>query len=255
MKFAITIGSYQMPQFVELQVRSLRRVFGEQVPLLISDDWSDCSVQIRDLAAELDVHHIVGGPRGHFGGDMAAGIHGLAFAKQEGADIAIKVSQRFLLVEPVVKSILERYFSDENTWLLLPGKVHPATIPRAESRFFSNFFIQTDCVCIRTGTLTPEELKRRYEEAVAVRTRFAAYVEKLFMNLMDTVFAGHTVICPELTHPFPGRSPLFLRRCQSEPAQYQKLGEELGMKSFVPILSEWSRLSRSYKPIPRFVEA
>lgn len=253
MRFCCTVGCYKMPEFAELQIRALRRVFGESVPILLSDDLSDHSPEIKEVAERYGVHHIVSGPRGHFGGDAAACVHGLAFAECEKADICVKVSQRFVLCEPVIREILERYFSDENVWLLLPGRIHPGSIKRAESRFFANLSTQSDIVCIRSGKLTPLALKELYEGRVrAKQSRHDSLIESLWAFVMDHTLAGHAVQAPELTHGVPGRPPLFLRRCQSEPADYMKFAAELGLPQFLALVQEWRQLTTSYRPCPIF---
>jgi hypothetical protein len=252
-KIAVAIGSYSMPAFIRLQILSLRKVFGEDVKILVSDDWSEKSVEIRDIADEMDVHHIVGGPRGHFAGDAACCCNGLAFAESEKADALIKVSQRFVLVEPCVRQILENYLADPETWLLLPGKISAATIKRAESRFFSNFQLNSDFLCIRSGTITPLQLKERYETRVRERqSRHATLIESLWCEMVDCHFNHHYKFVPELTHPYPGRPPIYLRRAQSQPADYQKLASELGLNNFLPLLQEWRQLTQFYRPVPQF---
>jgi len=255
-KFAACIGSYALPQFVELNIRALRHVFGAGLPILISDDISEHSGQIRDLAAETDVHHVAGGPRGHFAGDAMACCNALAFAESEGSDIALKLSQRFVLCEPVAREILERYFADKNISLTLPGRIPPGTIKRAESRFFSSLAVQSDILAIRTGTISPAELKETYESRVRSNAmRHASLIEGLWAHLIDTKFATSYAFMPEFTVPYPGRAPLYLRKCQSEPAAYQALADRLGMKSqnWTPILVEWRQMSNGYRPCPVFI--
>lgn len=254
MTFACVIGSYDLPDFIELQIRSLRHVFGEGTQILVSDDLSQHSGEIREVAAQFGVHHVVSDThRSHFAGDCQATVNGLAFAECEKADILVKVSQRFVLCEPAVKGILENYFSNPETHLILPGRIHPGSIKRAESRFFSNLSVQSDIVCIRSGKLTPYALKNLYENRVkAKQSRHDSLIEALWSFIMDVTLAGHAVQAPELTHGVKGRPPLFLRRCQAEPAQYQAFAAQLGMKEFLPLLQEWRRLTNSYRPCPVF---
>jgi hypothetical protein len=253
MTFAAVIGSYDLPDFVRLQILSLRHVFGD-IPVLVSDDISPHSPEIRDIAAEFAVHHVASGPRGHFAGDCQAAVNGLAFAQCEKADILLKVSQRFVLCSPLIRQILERYFANPDTWLLLPGRIHPASIKRAESRFFSNLSVQSDIVCLRSDKITPLALKELYESRLrAKQSRHDSLIEALWAFIMDVTLAGHAVQAPELTHHPSGHPKLFLRRCQSEPAEYQKLAAELGMKDFLPLLQEWRQLTNSYRPVPVFL--
>lgn len=254
MKFCIVVGSYALPEFIRLQILSLRRIFGEHALILVSDDLSQQSADVRAVAEEYGVHFICSSShRGHFAADCGHTVNGLAFAQCEKADALIKVSQRFVLVEPVVREILENYLADPETWLLLPGKISAATIKRAESRFFASLAVNSDFVCIRTGTITPLQLKERYEARVTGRqNRHATLIEALFSELIDTHFSGHWKFAQEFTHPYPGRPKLFLRRCQCEPAEYLQAAESLGMRwNGVPLLQEWRALAGgAYRPVP-----
>lgn len=253
MKIAIAIGAYELVDFVELNCLCCRHVFGEDVPILVSDDISKTSPEIRDLCERLQVYHIAGGPRGHFAGDHAVAVNGLAFAANQGADVMIKISQRFCFIEPVCKEIIERYFSSDNTLLALPGRIQAHTIKRQESKFFANLSVLTDVLCIRTGSITPEALKLRYEIRIANATnQVDRLIESCWANLMDCEFVGRCVRMPEFSNPFPGRPPLYLRKAQNEPADFELLAMQRGMKSFNANLVEWNRLSPNYRPTPDF---
>lgn len=253
MRIAITIGSYLLRDFVELNVRQCRHVFGEDTPILVSDDISRASPEIRDTCEQLGAYHIAGGPRGHFAGDLAAAVNALAFAEQHKADVAIKVSQRFMFAEPACKEIIERYFQPENTWLAMPGRISAHTIKRAESRFFANLSVLTDLLVIRTGTITPAALKHRYESRIAsAQNQVDRLVESCWANIMDCEFVGHTVRMQEFSNPFPGRPHLYLRKAQNEPAEFELLARARGMTQFNPVLVEWKRLETAYRPAPRF---
>lgn len=251
MRFAITIGSYMLADFVELNVLQCRHVFGPDVPILISDDISKNSPEIRDLAERLNVHHVAGGPRGHFAGDIAAGINSLSFARQMGADLALKLSLRLMLVDPIAADILSNHFASPNIWLGVPGRISAHTIKQAASRFFANFSVLTDIVCVRTDSITPEQLKDRYEHRVRnARNNHDKLIESLWANLLDTHFANHTAFMEEFSMP---RNPaIYLRKAQSQPADYERLALDRGMKSFNPILVEWNRMSENYRPAPTF---
>lgn len=254
LKFAVTVGAYELDWFVELQILSLRHVFGKDVPILVSDDISKRSVEIKEIAERYGVHHTVSQThRSHFGGDCQAAVNALAFAECEGADIAVKVSQRLLLCEPAVRDILEKYFADPDVWLCLPGRIAAGTIKRAESRFFSNLSCQSDVLCIRTGSIKPAELKETYESRVRNRqSRHGSLIEALWSDLIDTKFNHHYRLVLELTHPYPGRDPIFLRRCQVEAADFMKQAERLGLKRQGAVyLQEWRALAGgAYRPIP-----
>src|SRR6266576_1850476 len=110
MKFAVTVSAYQLAEFVELNVLALRRVFGPDTPILISQDWADLALEIQEVAERLGTYHLCADShRGHFAGDLSSCCAALAFAECEKADIAVKVSQRLLLCQPCAREILEKY--------------------------------------------------------------------------------------------------------------------------------------------------
>jgi len=254
MTFAIVIGSYDMPQFVELQLRSLPKIFPDS-PILVSDDLSQQSAEIRDIAARFDAFYVCSNThRGHFAGDCQDAVHGLAFAEEQKTDLLLKISQRFILCAPAAREVLEKYFSDPEVWLAFPGKIHPGSIKRAESRFFSNFSTVTDFFCIRTGKLAPKALKELYEGRVAdQKNRFDTLIEPLWAYIGDVTLAGHAIRMPEFSSHYPGRAPIYLRKCQQEPGDYQVFARENGMEEFLPLLVEWRQMSNSYRPSPVFI--
>ncbi len=253
MTFAIVIGSYDMPNFVELQLRSLPKIF-PGAPILVSDDLSQHSAEIREVAGRFDAYYVCSNThRGHFAGDCQDAVNGLAFAAQHEADLLLKISQRFVLTDPVTREILERYFSDPEVWLAFPGKIHPSSIKRAESRFFSNFSTVTDFFAIRPEKLNPETLKNLYETRVKEqRNRFDTLIEPLWAYIGDVTLAGHAIRMPEFSSHYPGRPPIYLRKCQQEPADYIVFAGEHGMPEFLPLLMEWRQMSNSYRPSPVF---
>ncbi len=254
MRFAIAIGSYSLPNFVELQLRILPKVF-PGAPILVVDDLSRESAEIRDIAAKFGVYHYVSNThRGHFAGDLMTFSAGLGFAEAEKADVMLKVSQRLVLCEPAAREVLERCFADENVWMATPGRIHPGSIKRAESRFFANLTSLTDLAAIRTGKLRAVDLKTLYETRVKeAKNRFGTLIEPLFSWLEDVTLAGHCVRLPEFSHTPPGRPKIYLRKAQCEPAEYQVLARELGMpEPFNVLLQEWRQLTNSYRPSPVF---
>jgi len=254
MRVACTIGSFDMPQFVELNIRSLRHVFGNDVPILVSDDISQHSAEVRDVAAKFDAHHIVSRThRSHFCGDAWSCCNALAFGEEQGAEITLKVSQRLILCQPCAREVLEQRFADPEVWLAFPDRIHPGSIKRAESRFFANFSTVTDILAVRTGKLSAGTLKSIYEERVRnKKNRFDTLVEPLWSYISDVTLAGHTVRMPEFSSHYPGRPPIYLRKCQAQPADYLVHAASLGMPEFHVLLQEWRQLTNAYRPVPQF---
>lgn len=251
MRFAITLGVYQLVDFTELNIACCRHVFGADVPILVSDDISKNSPEIRNLCERLQVHYTAGGPRGHFAGDCAAAVNSLAFAAQMKADLALKLSLRLLLTDPAAAEILSNHFASPNVWLGIPGRISPHTIKQDASRFFAHFSVLTDILCIRTSSFTPQQLKERYEHRVhEARNHHDKLIESLWANLLDTHFANHSAIMNEFSAP--RTPPIYLRKAQSHPADYELVAQKHGVK-LNPILVEWSRMMEHYRPSPSFV--
>lgn len=119
MTFAACIGSAGLPHFTELNVCLLRACFGN-IPIVIRDDRSTESHLIEHVAANRDCYYICQPtPLGHFAGDVQAFIDALALAESEGADIAIKLSQRAAVAHPDIRAVIETYFTTNRP--LLPG--------------------------------------------------------------------------------------------------------------------------------------
>lgn len=247
----MTIGSYQLSDFVHLNIHCCRHVFGEDVPILVSDDISKSSPEIRNLCAEHGVNYHAGGPRGHFAGDCAAAVNALQFANQVGADLAIKLSLRLLLTDPIAAEILSNHFASPNVWLGIPGRISPHTIKQDASRFFAHFSVLTDILCIRTDSFSPQMLKERYEHRVhEARNHHDKLIESLWANLLDTHFANHSAIMNEFSAP--RTPPIYLRKAQSHPADYELIAQKHGVK-INPVLVEWSRMMPAYRPSPEFI--
>ncbi len=168
------------------------------------------------------------------------------------ADLALKVSLRFLLVDPAAKDVLEQHFANPDVWLGLPGRISAHTIKQQASMFFAHFSVLTDILCVRTNSITPQMLKDRYE--TRVRNAGNAHdklAESLWANLLDTHFATHAVSMNEFS--VPRTPPIYLRKAQSHPADYEKVAHERGMTRLNPVLVEWSRMDPSYRPSPVFI--
>ena len=139
--------------------------------------------------------------------------------------------------------------------MVLPSRIHPGSIKRAESRFFANLACLTDFFAVRTGKLSAETVKNLYEKRVQeAKNRFDALVEPMVAFIEDVVLAGHCVRAQEFSHTPPGRQKIYLRKAQCEPADYMVLARELGMpEPFNALLQEWRALDGdTYRPVPQF---
>lgn len=252
MNIAITIGAYQLTEFVELNLAMLRELFGNETPILVSDDHSVKSPAMHWLAGKYGAEYIGSeARRSHFAGDAQAVINALAFAKANDCEVALKLSQRVILTDPNARETILAPFRQHYD-LALPGRLNVNKL-RPEHRMYGSFVYLTDLVAIRTAALSAEDLMARYQAKVkACASKTDAYVERLFLELARGEFEGKTWVYPEYTDHYPGVPCKFLRKCQNDQIQYQKLGHTKGIHGLFSV-SDWRFLDPDYRPHPKVV--
>lgn len=251
MTFAIAIGSYRLPQFVELCARRCRRLFGDDTPILISDDLSDKSPQIKELARRLDCGYVVGDGRlSHFGGDMQAVLNAIAWGAKH--EVAVKISQRFVPVLESFRDTMEGVFLHPDVKVALPGQLSPHQIARPGAGFYGRFGILTDVIAIRNGALTTEELLELYLQRVKnPKARSDSFVETTFGWLLANKFKGQHTIVKEWTIHEPMKPKVYLRKSQSNAGEYAQVAAMEGMNGCNWDLREWIQIERGhYMPKP-----
>lgn len=240
MKIAACIGSYYLPQFVELNIKALRHSFGGDIPILVSDDPSPASPQVEQIASRNKCEYIgANGRRGHFSGDIQAYINGLKFAEHIEADIMLKISQRVLIVSPVIRSKVEEHFSQPELDVLIPGR------PRRERilghKGYSAYPFLTDVAAIRASAMPATEFMEAYRHKVRTGTdKHDCFVEFFFAHLLGARFPGRHAVFNELTDHQPGPR-LYLRRYQNSPRDYMEVARRFGIYGQLP-LGEWNQL-------------
>ncbi len=105
----VVVGHFNRVDFLELNLRAIRKHCGPDVPILVSDDCSDGfgptprpdSPFGRVLALAEEIPNVVVWPNveriGHSGGDMAAFWKGIVWGQQCGLDVVFKLSQRYII--------------------------------------------------------------------------------------------------------------------------------------------------------------
>lgn len=251
MKFSITISSYMFQEFVELNLCMVRKVFGESVPILISDDWSVNSAKIEDVARKHSAAFIGSRKRkNHFAGDLQGVINSLAFAKSVGADVAVKISLRLILLDPKLKDVFTEKFSS-GTNMIVPCKVKPDQLIRRESITFSLMPLLSDIIMLRVGCIEPQELIDLYRKKVTTeRAPYASLIEALICDLHFGRFNQTSYLSDELGRHQPGMPHRFLRKCQNNRVEYIDLARSLGIEGEFRT-EEWSRIQGVlYQPRP-----
>lgn len=254
MKFAAAVGSAGYHHFTELNVCALRRVFGNDLPIVITDDLSVDSHKVAEVAAKRDCYYKRSDvPLGHFAGDVQTFLDALALAEVEEADVAIKMSQRCIVAHPDLRGIIEgRFSSNENLAMVLPGRPNPNLI-RVGHQQFARFPILTDMVFMRTSAMKPETIKEEYEKQVQNGKAYHDCFVEVFVDRLRTgPLNGRVELLEIITNHKGGIKPYYLRRYQNRPEEYAQLADMFGIKrTGVWELGERHKLQRRYDPRPK----
>lgn len=251
MRFAVTIGSYAMPQFVTLNIAALRRLFGHDLPILVSDDRSPLSQRIEQIAKMNRCGFYCSKiRRHHFCGDMQSLINSVSFAKSVGAEWAIKVSQRLVMHSEQLRPHIDKYLTDPKVLIALPGSPDPT---RSRSPGFAKYPFLTDVVFLRASEIDGNFLREYYESHWKNGKRyFDSFVELTIHDLIRGPWSGRHQVIHELTNHPPSGPKFFLRRYQNHSGEYERLAAELGVNAHGFRTEEWKTLEReTYSPAPK----
>lgn len=97
----VCIGSYKMPEVVDLNIRVIRASCGP-VPILVNDDASPDGERLAAICkAHSDVTLHTNKQRiGHTGGDVSAYHNAVVWAAKRGLKVVAKISQRWICTVP-----------------------------------------------------------------------------------------------------------------------------------------------------------
>jgi len=252
---AFTISSYRLCDFVHLGLKQLRKLTPES-PILVSDDVSPESRGIASHASQHCAQYLPTRIRkGHFSGDFQSLVNALVFAESQGADVAVKVSQRFIFRKPESIDVIRKTFSDPNIMVATPGQMSYVNGHASKaSRSFALFSILSDVVMIRVGSISAQELLEMYRHRLRTETvQWAAFIEAAVDDLHSRKFPGRTAKIQELTNPVDPADPIYLRRHQHSSEDYKNLGSEHGIGGAFDC-REWGAIElRRYLCKPRVV--
>lgn len=249
---AITVGCYALTSFVELNVLRCRHLIPE-VPILLSDDRSDASKDIQALAVKYDCDYVCPKKRrSHFSGDWNHIINSLVFAKEIGATVAVKLSQRCIPVLPGFFVALDRTFKDPEVQIAHPGQLNPNQIVRKASTFFKRFGCLSDMLAFRVGAIEPEELLSIYRMRNNTGRAHDSFSETSIGFLLASRFPGNKArMIPEWTNHQQGMPKLFLRKAQSPSSDYVQIARMHGINADASMYDcrEWREIQGSqYRP-------
>lgn len=132
---ALVIGTFAAVPYVHLHLESRKRYY-PSVPLLVHDDCSHKSEQLKELCDEYGVEFVSSSSRSIQSlGDIRAFLSGLKWAKSIGSKILVKMSRRFIPVADWTAELEELEKTGHHTF---------SNITRS-----FNFGFRTECVGLR----------------------------------------------------------------------------------------------------------
>lgn len=252
MRFSISIGSYGLPQFLEMNLLACREVWGS-IPILVYDGASRDSQKCKDLADRFDASFLTERVnRTHFLGCQMNSCCALAFARAKGCDGVIKQNQRLILLDRDAPEKIEAVFDDPKISLAMPPSVKPETILNDSSKFHHRFKFHPDFIAMRTADIDPQWVADSYQYQVNTDTsRHGALTENYWTHQIETTFKDNFVPLDWLS--VPSNPPKYLRKIQHSEAQYAAEAKRLGMNSESFPTQEWSEiLGSAYRPMAAF---
>lgn len=249
MTFALSIGSYLLTNFLELNLRWCRRVFGE-VPIIVYDGLSENSPRMQEIATEHGCAYLTETVnRSHFAGDIQNAVTAIAFAKHHQCDIAVKINQRTILLSERIPKLLEYEFLSGADFVT-PGQYPESSILEPASRFHARFPHGCDLLAFRAERFNAQDVADGYERQWRLgQGRYDAYAETYWINVGKAMGDGHHR--PDwLT--VPQIPSLLLRKIQATPTDYSNAAVAVGMPVGSFPVEEWGKLRKgSYRPSPR----
>lgn len=241
MRIAFTIGAYRLTPFIRLGVLQLKKLSPDS-PILVSDDRADESGEIEKLCEETDcTYRCTRLRKGHFASDFQALINSLVFAEGAGCDVAVKISQRFVLRKPEAISVIQECFANPNIMAATPGQPRLNNGTKA-GHGFGAFTTLSDIVMLRVGSISAEQLLHLYRSRLLRESvPWASFLECTVDELHSNVFSGRTRKLEEFTNPT--KDPIYLRRYQATERQYRDLALSHGFNGNFPLI-EWNQLEQ-----------
>jgi len=250
-RFSVTIGAYGMPNFVELNIRSCRSIFGN-APILIYCGSCPEMHRVKEIADRFDCSFITENfNRSHFLGCLQTSVAAVAFAQANGCDYSLKSNQRMVLLGADVPERLEHIFDNQSIDIAMPSQMRAETIYDAKSKFHAGFTHLPDIIACRAANIDPQSIADDYAEQVRTGTsRNDNLIESFWKRQCEGKYAGRYAPIPWLSEPT--NPPIYLRKCQHKESDYNRAAKALGMPDTAFNCAEWTQISgAAYRPHAR----
>jgi hypothetical protein len=111
-KAAVVIGTYGSPAYIRLQLESRKR-YWPNVPALIHDDNSPQRDELIKICKEYGVQYY--SPESRLGdtGDASVLVKGIDWAHENGYDLVVKISRRFIIIHEWVSALQTLAFATQ----------------------------------------------------------------------------------------------------------------------------------------------
>lgn len=237
---------------MRLNVTYARRIFGDS-PVCIYDSPSEHNAEIKAIADEHGCAYFCERVnRGHFSGDLMACSTAIAFAKQHGCDIGVKINQRTILLSPEIPGLIAKEFENLNVTLLSPDRYPEASIIHPESKFHHRFPAAVDLMCFRAKDWDAQGIADDYSHHWKTDpSKYACYSEVFWAHYTKDFGPDHSK--PRwITEHTAGRPFMYLRKIQNTEADYSRAAIDAGLPVGGYKTAEWSALKPGqYSPVPR----
>jgi hypothetical protein len=119
-KIGLVIGTYGAVSYVQLHLEARKRLYPD-IPILVHDDGSPQSEELSQLCADYGADFESAAERSkHQHGDLLAIIGGFLWAKENGIDLLVKMSRRFIpqinWTEDLARLALESQYATYSSW-------------------------------------------------------------------------------------------------------------------------------------------
>jgi hypothetical protein len=242
MKFAVSLGTFDLVNFAKLNLAYLRHVFGDDTPIICYDGKSANSEAMRELAEEYGAAYFTEREnRLHFAGC------------QQNSVTAVKINQRLILLDKSIPDRVREVFSGRVTALAMPGQCSEASIIQEGSKFHSRFKVMPDCIFMRASAFDPVQMSKSYEDQWKSGTRkMDTLTETWWANRVHGEYRDRHVTLPWLTEHTPGQPFLYLRKIQNQPTDFAEAARRIGIPVSGYQTVEWQEMGRGkYRPTPK----
>lgn len=168
----LVIGTFAAVPYVHLQLESRRRNY-PKLPVLVHDDGSALHGELSDLCLKYRADFVAAKERHpHFVGDLAAFVAGFDWARQNGVEVLVKFSRRFV---PLYDWVPE-----------LQGQAYMTQYATYSSRcIYYGFGFRTECVAMHVQSWFANHAVDGIREQVLAGQ--GCFVEKFIHDLARAV--------------------------------------------------------------------